>query len=80
MAALSGAFAGLARRPCSELQHHPFCLLVANEPMIWPNAEAKATGAAKAVGEVLPATKGKLTGMAFRALAKQIHIPSAGAS
>merc|ERR1711865_624674 len=25
-----------------------------------------ATGAAKAVGEVLPSTKGKLTGMAFR--------------
>lgn len=26
------------------------------------------------MGEVLPATKGKLTGMAFRTLAKQINI------
>jgi glyceraldehyde 3-phosphate dehydrogenase len=30
------------------------------------NIIPSSTGAAKAVGEVLPATKGKLTGMAFR--------------
>ena len=30
------------------------------------NTSRRTTGAAKAVGEVLPATKGKLTGMAFR--------------
>ena len=30
------------------------------------NIIPSATGAAKAVGEVLPTTKGKLTGMAFR--------------
>merc|ERR1712225_118237 len=30
------------------------------------NIIPSATGAAKAVGEVLPSTKGKLTGMAFR--------------
>ena len=33
------------------------------------NIIPSATGAAKAVGEVLPSTKGKLTGMAFRILA-----------
>ena len=33
------------------------------------NIIPSATGAAKAVGEVLPSTKGKLTGMAFRLLA-----------
>eukprot|EP00434_Breviolum_minutum_P016713 symbB.v1.2.014736.t1/scaffold1082.1/size139405/13 len=33
------------------------------------NIIPSATGAAKAVGEVLPTTKGKLTGMAFRSLA-----------
>ena len=32
------------------------------------NIIPSATGAAKAVGEVLPSTKGKLTGMAFRIL------------
>ena len=32
------------------------------------NIIPSATGAAKAVGEVLPSTKGKLTGMAFRVL------------
>jgi glyceraldehyde 3-phosphate dehydrogenase len=30
------------------------------------NIIPSSTGAAKAVGEVLPATKGKLTGMSFR--------------
>ena len=35
------------------------------------NIIPSATGAAKAVGEVLPTTKGKLTGMAFRSLAGQ---------
>ena len=48
------------------------------------NIIPSATGAAKAVGEVLPTTKGKLTGMAFRSLAgkeggeKPTNGPTAG--
>ena len=39
------------------------------------NIIPSATGAAKAVGEVLPSTKGKLTGMAFRVLADGMEPP-----
>ena len=39
------------------------------------NIIPSATGAAKAVGEVLPTTKGKLIGMAFRVLADGMEPP-----
>merc|ERR1711945_42776 len=38
------------------------------------NIIPSATGAAKAVGEVLPSTKGKLTGMAFRAPTPDVSV------